>query len=384
MHSLEMILIRIVMGQVDVASRRLTHRPRWRIPIYLIIAGAAAWVAVASAWLWTAASHPGVVGLIAFVGQGGPIWLLSIPAVAALTLLVASIPAAGRYGLVFILQCATFALTLAGLAVFQGDGRAAVNWPAVSSFLVTLPATLVSIVTALADTPPVESPFAYFTLTYIGRVGHLRALLASARRLGLEVSGPSGADHALTAGGYYGDRRSVQMVSGWSTPQASAADAGYWYKVTVTSPSPLPSFQIARRVIPRAVVARAVTGTVAGGLMPLRFYVIPPYGKPISESWTARFSQQIAEGKRFLRSRRDMVQLTPGGLLYSHFSTLRLTAGSGQIEPQVEWLIGVARLLEEIAPSAESVAPPGPPDFAARQPYGQISPVDPTRRPDAG
>lgn len=381
MNSLVVILTRIVMGQAENAAQGLTHRPWWRIPIYLIIAGAAAWVAVASAWLWTSAAHPGVVGLVAFVRQGGPLWLLAIPLVAALTLLVASIPASGRYGLVLILQFATFWLTLLGMAAFQGDGHADLNWPAISSFLVTLPAGLLSTVTALADTPSVESPFAHFTLTYVGRVGHLRALLASARRLGWEVSAPSGPASALVAGGYYGDRRNVRVVSGWSTPQTNPADAGYWFKVTVTSPSPLPSFQIARRAIPRAVAARAVTGTAAGGLLPLRFFVLAPHGQRISDTWTARFAQQIAEGKRFVRTHRDVVQLAPGGLLYSHASMLRLSAKSGRVEPLVDWLSGLARLLEEIAPPIEEVAPPGDSAFAPRLPYGQISSVDPSSGP---
>jgi hypothetical protein len=380
MNALVVLLTQIMMGRVEGASNRITHKVWWRIPVYLVIFGSAAWVAVASALLWTSDAYPGIVGLLAFVRRGGPAWLLCIPLVAALTALAGCLPAAGRYGLVFVFQTATFALTLAGLAVFQANGHALLNLAAISSFLVTLPASLLAIVTALADTPPVDSPLAYVTLTYFGRVRHLRALSASARRLGWEISGPAGAARAMLVGGYYGGRRHAQVVSGWSMQGATAADSGYWFKLTVTSPSPLPAFRIARQKVPPEVAARAVTGAVTGGLNSLRFYVLPRYGQQISQAWTERFIQHIASGKGYLRTARETVQLAPGGLLYTHFSMLRLTAKSGEFEPLLDWLIGVAMLLEEIAPDAETVAPPPTTDYTPRRPYGQISPVDPTSR----
>lgn len=378
MHGLVMLLTQIMVGQIDNASTRFTHKVWWRIPIYLIIFGSAAWVAVASAFLWTSEAYPGIVGLLAFVRHGGPVWLLSIPLVALMTVLVGSIPVAGRYGLVFLLQTATFVLTLVGLATFQANGHAALNIAAVSSFLVTLPATLLAIVTALADNPSVDSPLAFFTFSYFGRLGHLRAVNATARSLGWEVEMPRQPALALTASGYYGSGRSVRVVSGATYPNYGPnGPAGYWYHVTVTSPSPLPGFGISRKRIPAEFVSHALTGQVAGSL---NFYVIPPYGRHIPDAWTQRFAQQVASGRQFLRFGHNRVELTPGGLLYSHFNPFRLSAKSGHIEPLVDWLMGIATLLEAIAPEVEQVAHPANDAFAPRLPYGQISQVDPLRR----
>lgn len=383
------ILSDVITGQVESTSDRLTHKVWWRFPIYVIIVGSAAWVAVASALLWQSESHPGVVGLIDFVGHGGPAWLLNIPLVAVLAVIAGSLPVAGRYGLALILQAALFALTLAGLATFQADGHSAVNLPAITSFIVTLPATLLALITALADVPPITSPLAYLTMNYMGRVGHLRRLLASAHRLGWATRGPEGKARALTIGGYYGDyaggysgaRRSVRVVSGMSGMGEATTDQGYWYKATVTSPSALPSFEITRKKLPPHIAARAVTGKLSGGTRPLQFYVIPPYGRPIPDAWKERFARQVTAGKDFVRSARDGAQLTPGGILYSSFRMMRLPAKSGDIEPLVGWLAGIASLLEELAPPTEQTTPYTIQDYTPRQPYGQISDVDPTSRP---
>ncbi len=376
MHALVILLTQIIMGQIESTSTRLTHKIWWRVPIYLIIIGSAVWVAVSSAFLWTSEAYPGIVGLAAFVRHGGPLWLLSIPLLALMTALAGSIPVAGRYGLVFLFQTATFVLTLNGLATFQANGHAALNIPAVSSFLVTLPAGLLSIVTALADNPPVDAPLAFFTFSYFGRLGHLRTLNATARRLGWDVEMPRWPALALTASGYYGSGRSVRVVSGATyTNYGPNGPAGYWYHVTVTSPRPLPGFSISRKPVPPELASDAVTGKVAGAL---NFYVMPQHGRPVSDAWMQRFVQQLTGGKRYLRMRRDSVSLTPGGLLYSHFNPFRLSPQSGQIEPLVDWLIGIATLLEEIAPEVEQVMPPSNEAFAPRLPYGRISQVDPT------
>jgi hypothetical protein len=371
------ILNDVITGQVESASNRLTHKVWWRYIIYFIILGAALWVAFSSAFLWTSGAHRGVVGLIDYVEQGGPVWMLGIPLLAILIVIVGSLPVAGRYGPVFILQCGLFALVLAGMASFQGDGRSALNMAALSSFLVLLPATLLAIVTALADAPPVTSPLAIFSLVFIGRLGHLRRLLANAQRLGWEFSGPTGADRVFTAEGSYEGRR-VRVLSGISFQGETSADRGYWLKVTVTSPSPLPTFEITRQKIPSYVASRAITGKVGGGLIPPRFYVIPSYDHSISDEWRLRFARQTAIGRAFLRSLRSGVQLTSGGILYTQFRNLRLTRRSGDIQPLVDWLIGIATLLEEIAPSIAEVAPTATDDITPRLPYGQISDVGPT------
>lgn len=384
MYHLVRLLTQIILGRIEGASNRMTHKVWWRFPIYFIVVASALWVAIASAFLWKSGAHPGIVGLLDYVRHGGPVWLLSIPIVALLIVIIVSLPAAGRYGPVFFLQAALMALTLLGAANFQanvrGGGHATLNLAAVSSCLITLPVMLLVVLTALVDTPPVTSPLAVFNVSYIGRIRHLRGLLASAHRFGWEVSGPDGSAHAYTVSGYYGGRHNVRVVSGLTMYYGSAApDQGYWYKVTVTSPSPLSAFEIAHKRVSPYVASHAVTEKLGGGLIPLRFYVIPPHGQPPREEWVRRFARQVANGKGFVRRIRDSVQVTPGGILYTSFRMTHLPAKSGEIEPLINWLIGVASLLEEVAPSIEEVAPPSD-GFAPQPLYGLMSDVDSTSR----
>src|SRR5262245_15303513 len=109
------MLADVITGQVESTSTRMTHKVWWRFIIYFVILAAALWVAVASAFLWTSESHPGVVGLVDFVRRGGPAWMLSIPLIAITIVIVGSLPVAGRYGPVLILQAAVFALLIAGM-----------------------------------------------------------------------------------------------------------------------------------------------------------------------------------------------------------------------------------------------------------------------------
>ncbi len=316
-------------------------------------------------------------GLLGYVQNGGPVWLLSIPVVALLVVILGSLPVAGRYGLTLVFQIALFALVLAGMASFQADGHSALNLAAVTSLLVTIPAMLLALITALADTPPVTSPLAPLTMHYMGRVGHLRGLLASARRLGWEVREPEGKARALILTGYSRDRRAVRVVSGVSAMGEATQDQGYWCKVTVTSPRPLPTFEIGRAKIPPHIAARATTGKLVGGRTPLQFYIIPPYGRPLPDAWAERFAHHIAAGQSFVRGRRDSVRLTSGGILYTRFKMMRLPAKSGEIEPLIDWLCGAAALLEEVAPLVEEVTPYTA-GFTSGLPYGQISEIDPT------
>src|SRR5262249_13839981 len=221
------LLSDVITGQVESTSNRLTHKVWWRFVLYFIILAAALWVAIASALFWTSASHPGVVGLIDFVGHGGPTWMLSIPLVAIAIIIVGSLPVAGRYGPVLLLQAMLFALLLVGMAYFQGDGHSALNIAAVSSLLVTLPATLLALVTGISDAPPVTSPLAIFHIMYFGRLRHLRRLFASVRRLDWEISGPEGAERIFTTGGRYQGQRRVRVARGVSWQGAPAPDPRY-------------------------------------------------------------------------------------------------------------------------------------------------------------
>lgn len=373
------ILSDVITGQVESGSDRLTRKVWWRFAVYFIIVAAALWVAIASAFLWTSASHPGVVGLINFANAGGPGWMLAIPAVACAVVVAGSLPVAGRYGIVFVLQTALFILVLLGMAQFQGDGHSALNAAAISSLLVTLPAGLFSVTTALADDPPVTSPLAFLSMMYVGRVRHLRDLLKSAHRLGWQVTGPTGeqrAERAFSTGGSY-HGRSVRVASGVVWRDVSALEQGYYFKVTLSSPGALPTFEITHKKIPPYVASRALTGKLGRGI---RFYILPPYGQVIPADWAERFTQQIARGRRFLHPRRAGMQLASGGIVYTCFRAMSLPARSGDLEPLLDWMTGLASLLEEIAPAPEGATRSTNDDFAPQLPYGQLSDVDPLRR----
>jgi hypothetical protein len=366
MYGLISVLTALLVGQVDRASNRPTTKPWWRVPITLIIVASSAWVAYASAYLWTTSARPGVVGLLAFLQRGAPAWVLAVPLVALATVAAAVLPVAGRYGLVLLLQATTFALTLAALATFA-PGTTDTNWPAISSFLATLPAVLLAIVTALGDVAPLDSPLVYFNMTYWGRIGYLRALSRSARRLGWEVSTPIASGRVYATGGYLGGRRDAQVVSGYTmqTNTLTGAGAGYWVKVQINALHPTPGATITRQRIAKDLAARATTSTIASGLLPLRFYVLA--APPPSAEWRDRFSRQIARGAAYLRGPQTVVRVVRGGLLYTRFSPFRMARRFGEIEPLADWLTALAALLEELAPDVPT-EPPAP-----------LDPMPPTR-----
>src|SRR5260370_38418101 len=94
------------------------------------------------------------------------------------------------------------------------------------------------------------------------------------------------------------------------------------------------------------VAVRAITCMQTGGINPNRFYVIPQYGREMREEWVQRFAQHVASGARYVHSRRETVNLTPGGILYTHFSMMRLPAKRGVIKPLVDRLGGGAGPVE--------------------------------------
>jgi hypothetical protein len=337
------LLTHLLVGQVDRASNRLTARPGWRVPITLFIIASAAWVAYASAYLWTNSAWPGVVGLLVALG----------------TVVAALLPIAGRYGLVLVLQFSTFVLSLVVLATFA-PGPTDSNWPLVSSVLVTMPASILAIVTALGDVVPLDSPLVYCSVTYWGRTRCLRALERSARRLGWQISTPTGDGRVYTTGGYLGSRRDAQVVSGWNLthPTRGLAGSGYWVKLQISLRRPTSGAIIGRQRLPKSFAARAITGKVQGGILPLRYSIIS-YRKPPGAEWQSRFTQQIAAGATYLRGVRDIVHVVPGGLRYAHFSPFSLARRYGEIEPLADWLASLATLLEELAPDAP-VEPPAP------------------------
>ncbi|HEV2236454.1 MAG TPA: hypothetical protein VGR57_07300 [Ktedonobacterales bacterium] len=355
------VLAHLLTGQIERGSHKFTTKPWWRVPVTLVIVASSAWVAYASAFLWATSVRPGIVGLLAFVRSGGPAWVLAAPLLALATLAAAIMPAAGRYGLVMFLAFATFWLVLLALATFA-PGATDVSWPELSSYFATNPALLLALITVWGDAAPLESPLIYGNMTYWGRVGVLRALTASAHRLGWAVSIPNGTGQFYTTGGYLGGKRDVQVVAGYSLQYDSMTftGGGYWIKAQVNALRPIPGAMILRRRIHRDLAARATTGTVAGGPWPLRYYVMTP--RPPSADWQTRFTQQIVRGRAYLGGRQPVVRVVRGGLLYARYNPFRMPRRYGEIERLAEWLIGLAALLEELAPDAP-VAPPAPLDL---------------------
>lgn len=100
------------------------------VPCVLIAIG----IAVSSTMLWTSERVPQAHGLLQYVAAGGPVWVMA-PICAILLAIVLVMPVVGRFGIGLLLGAATFGLTLAAAANFQGRGRYAVNGAAVISIV---------------------------------------------------------------------------------------------------------------------------------------------------------------------------------------------------------------------------------------------------------
>lgn len=334
------------------ASVRYFRLFAWVLSILL-----AAWIAVASALLWTDTHVPAAHGLVSFVQRGGDAWVLAVPAVAALTVIWLLLPLTGRHSLGAVLGFATFALTLGALVDFYGSGTVSVDIPSLASFIASLLLVVFTLVLMVGDIPPLDSPMARLSLVYWGRLKHLRALREYGRQHGYAVTGPAAPGAALTLQGQYDAEHAVVITSSWSFTISTSASATYTLSAKITSPRDIVAFRMSYQRPSKNVANRVVLCTTRGAngkARPLFFYIVPDRAYPVPDGFTQRMTQLAEAGRPFLKA-NDFARATPFGLRYTHSSSsFGLSVRDAQMDPVLAWMRQLVALLEPISPAPEA------------------------------
>jgi hypothetical protein len=342
----------------------LFQRRGVRIACIVLVLAIAAWIAVASAFLWQWEGAPGISGLLAYVQAGGPVWLLVLPAAAALTVIIALLPVTGRFTPVVLLTTVIFGMSLASLAVLQGGGSGGINGAAVASWIPSLPLPLLALVLAFGDVPSLDSPLAALALVYLMRRRHLLALREWGRRLGWKVSGPAGPNAALTVTGAYDPQHPVTITSSEDLRLTSSAYDAYKFVVRMSSPADIISLRITSIPLSKREQQR-LRGIVSGrcrtkGKSTLYYYLLPDPGYPLSEEFLSRFAALVEAGRPFLHG-RDLVQAVPIGIRYTHAAYYGLSPRQVRaLDPMLRWMRDLCTLLEPVSPPAKADAPQPP------------------------
>lgn len=315
----------------------------------LILLLASAWIAVASAFLWTSTRVPHVTGLVQYVQPGGPIWILAIPAVAALTFVLALLPLHGKCSLVVYASIGVFVLTLLGLANFQG-GRYDVNAFAVSCIVAAIPLPVLALMLAMTESVPLDAPLARIAMIYWGRYRHLLALRSFGQERNLRVSGPSGTEHALTLEGSYDAQHPVTITSAASFKLSAEQSATYTLSIKMGSPADIVAFRISYHPPDKKLRGQILAGVSrAPRKLPLHFYVVPAQAAYLPPDFIARLTPLVEAGRPFLK-KNDFVHATPFGIRWTHKSYYRLTRKDAQLDPVASWMRQLITALEPVSP----------------------------------
>lgn len=323
------------------------------VPCVLIAIG----IAVSSTMLWTSERVPQAHGLLQYVAAGGPVWVMAPPICAILLAIVLVMPVVGRFGIGLLLGAATFGLTLAAAANFQGRGRYAVNGAAVISIVTAMLLLLLTLALSLSDLPPVDSALAPLTMLYWGRLGHLRALSQFGMQRGWQVSGPAGWTSTLPVAGLYDPAHPVTITSALNLSIGSRASTSYTFSVKMESPADIIAFRISYQPTPRKLLGQVAAGESRMRGKPTIYYYLAPRpeeARGITQSFMTRLATIVEAGRPYLRSRGDFMHATPFGLRHTHPASYRLTARDADLEPMLRWMRELCGLLEEVSlrPSA--------------------------------
>lgn len=335
-------------GVETVGQNAQRHRAFRRILLALAVISAA-WIAVASAFLWHTERLPDIFGLVAYVEGGGPLWQLATPLVAVLTIIWLLIPVFGRHSITFFLGAATFGLTLGSLAEYQG-GKYATDISVPITFLAAMLLAIFGIVLALTDVPPLDAPLARLAFVYWGRFKHLHALRQYGMERGLTVSGPAGKGNAMTLEGMYDREHPITITSAASYSFTGNAPA-FTLSVKMGSPRDIIAMRISYEQPPKKARARVVGGECrAKGKPTIYFYVVPEPGQVIPPDFVPRMAEIVEAGRPFLR-RRDFAHATPFGIRFTHRDARHLTVQDAQLDPAIGWMRELLGVLEPISPA---------------------------------
>lgn len=342
---------------IEAAGERAQNTGFRRIALAAVLAGST-WMAVAGTLLWECAALPGVRGLWQYVREGdGPAWTLAGPALAALTALVALIPATGRHSLNALFAAGAFGFSLAALGNFQIDGHSDVNGPAVSTILVSLVVVILALALAFGDVPALDAPLAHASLVYWGRLRHLKALRRYGQQCGLAVSEPGGRDMDQTLTGMYDPEHPVKITSGASFKLSSRSQTAFFLEVRMGSPRDIVAFRIGWTPAPKQLRGRVVGGELkVSAVKRLYFYVVPDPRMPVGQEFIQHLARVVEEGLPFLHS-GDYVQATPHGIRYYHRARwFGLPPRDAALDPTIRWMRQLVGLLETVTP-LDSAAP---------------------------
>lgn len=339
------------------------HNNRWVRGVclalmFLIAAG----LAVASALFWTSAHVPGVAGLWQWVQQGGPVWVLTVPGLAALTFLLLLVPVPGKFTPIAFCAIATFGCTLGALAVFQGGGTTAIAPVAIASGVAAIVLPILGLTLAMGDVPPLTAPLARFALPYWGRHRHLLALRAWGHDHGWRGVLPGGKITTLTMQGPYDATHPVVVTSAAEFHLTQGGSVVFSLSAKMTSPYDIVAFRISDDPPPPKARARVAAGTLRAGLgRTIHYYVVPLPAYPLPDGFMQRLGAVVESGRQYF-GKLDFAHATPFGLRYTHKSGRRLTARDANLDPLLGWMSSLCALLEEVSPPPTAVQPtPGSP-----------------------
>jgi hypothetical protein len=324
--------------------------------MFLISAG----LALASALLWTSARYPNATGLWQWVQQGGPAWVLTVPALAALTFLLLLVPVPGKFTPIAFCATATFGCTLGALIVFQGGGKTAIAPVAIASGVAALVLPIIGLMLAMGDVPPLTAPLARFALPYWGRRRHLLALRAWGHDHGWRGVLPGGAITTLSMQGPYDATHPVVVTSGADFHMTQGGSFVFTLSAKMTSPYDIVAFRISADPPPEQARSRVAAGTLRAGLSrTIHYYVVPASDHPLPAGFMERLGAIVEAGRQYF-GKLDFAHATPFGLRYTHKSGRRLTAREGNLDPLLSWMFSLCTLLEEVSPRPANAAESAP------------------------
>jgi hypothetical protein len=344
-------LIEELLGQgIESVGERATLR-WWRYALFVLAFITSIGGTVASLWFWQSPAYPNIQGLIAYVQAGGPAWVLVTSGMLALTAIILAIPVAGR---LFFAMCTAIAgtiLTGFTLNTFQAHSVGIGDPVTLASFFGLLGLSLCTLLLAINDHPPLESPLAHFAIAYAQRLNHLRALSRFAQRMGWSVQGPEGRENTLTIEGPVDATHSAFITSRFHVEIGNSQSSNVNLRIVLTSPFDIPGFYCGFNKLDN-LQTHGMLGMEITGLhqRPLYFYVQPYPEFPISNDMLYQIREYV-NTRRGLLPNDAMVQATPLGMrIYIARTYRRLTAKDGDPTAAIQWLRGLMALLEPVSP----------------------------------
>lgn len=257
-----------------------------------------------------------------------------------------------------LLATAVFGFGLASVATLQQDGHSAISVLTLVSIFIVFLLPLLALLLTLGDAPPIDSFAARVSLTYWGRLRHLRALKQYGLTHGYAIDEPTGAPQPLILTGFYDSQHPITVASDASFKLSTRNASAYSLSIKMGSPRDIVSMRISSRAVPKPRVTTIVGQTGARLQRKLYFAVAPEPSLPPPPQFPEQFAQLVEAGRPFLRL-PDFVQANPFGIRYTHLSSYGLTVRNAQLDPLLQWMHALNTELEPISPAGNVPSPSG-------------------------